>query len=105
MPGRGRDRAWPGRPSRLAHLADARRHGRPGPPDHTLRLVARLIAADEDAELLIVPGAEHRSIDCLPYVRKRARDFLVREPMGTQPPAYRPTSIPITPESLGELFA
>ena len=32
------------------------------------------------------------------YVRKRAWDFLVRELMGTQPPAYRPAPIPINPE-------
>jgi dipeptidyl-peptidase 4 len=74
-------------------------------PDHTLRLADRLISADKDFELLIVPGAEHTFIDCLAYVRKRCWDFLVRELMGTQPPAYRPAPIPIGPELLGELFA
>jgi dipeptidyl-peptidase-4 len=74
-------------------------------PDHTLRLADRLIAADKDFELLIVPGAEHMFIDCLSYVRKRGWDFLVRELMGTQPPAYRPAPILIDPELLGELFA
>ena len=74
-------------------------------PDHTLRLADRLIAADKDFELLIVPGAEHVFIDCLHYVRKRGWDFLVRELMGTQPPAYRPAPIAIDPELLGELFA
>jgi dipeptidyl-peptidase 4 len=74
-------------------------------PDHTLRLADRLIAADKDFELLIVPGAEHTFIDCLAYVRKRCWDFLVRELMGTQPPAYRPALIAIGPELLGELFA
>jgi dipeptidyl aminopeptidase/acylaminoacyl peptidase len=74
-------------------------------PDHTLRLADRLIAADEDFELLIVPGAEHTYIDCLAYVRKRCWDFLVRELMGTQPPAYRPAPIPIDPSLLAELFA
>jgi dipeptidyl aminopeptidase/acylaminoacyl peptidase len=74
-------------------------------PDHTLRLADRLIAADKDFELLIVPGAEHTLIDCLHYVRKRSWDFLVRELMGTQPPAYRPAPIPIDPTLLGELFA
>jgi hypothetical protein len=29
----------------------------------------------------------------------------VRELMGTEPPAYRPASIAIGPELLGELFA
>jgi dipeptidyl aminopeptidase/acylaminoacyl peptidase len=74
-------------------------------PDHTLRLADRLIAADKDFELLIVPGAEHTYIDCLAYVRKRCWDFLVRELMGTQPPAYRPAPIAIDPALLGELFA
>jgi len=74
-------------------------------PDHTLRLADRLIAADKDFELLLVPGAEHTFIDCLAYVRKRCWDFLVRELMGTQPPAYRPAPIALGPELLGELFA
>jgi dipeptidyl-peptidase 4 len=74
-------------------------------PDHTLRLADRLIAADKDFELLIVPGAEHTFIDCLAYARKRCWDFLVRELMGTQPPAYRPAPIAIDPQLLGELFA
>ncbi|WP_067473568.1 S9 family peptidase [Actinomadura hibisca] len=71
----------------------------------TLRLAARLVAAGKDFELLIVPGAEHTFIDCLTYVRKRGWDFLVRELMGEQPPAYRPAPIPIGPELLAELFA
>ncbi|MEX2982946.1 DPP IV N-terminal domain-containing protein [Streptomyces sp. C36] len=74
-------------------------------PHHTLRLADRLFAADKDFELLIVPGAEHTFIDCLSYVRKRCWDFLVRELMGAQPPAYRPAPIPLGPELLGELFA
>jgi dipeptidyl aminopeptidase/acylaminoacyl peptidase len=69
-------------------------------PDHTLRLVDRLVAADKDFELLIVPGGEHLLIDSLHHVRKRAWDFLVRELMGTQPPAYRPAPIPINPALL-----
>ncbi|MEU1819973.1 DPP IV N-terminal domain-containing protein [Streptomyces roseifaciens] len=74
-------------------------------PGQTLRLADRLIAADKDFELLIVPGAEHTFIDCLAYVRKRCWDFLVRELMGTQPPAYRPAPIAVGPELLSELFA
>ncbi|GHJ47716.1 putative dipeptidyl peptidase IV [Catellatospora sp. TT07R-123] len=73
-------------------------------PYHTLRLADRLIAADKDFELLIVPGAEHMFIDCLAYVRKQAWDFLVRELAGTRPPAYRPAPIPLY-ELVGELFA
>jgi len=73
-------------------------------PDHTLRLADRLITAGKDFELLIVPGAEHMFIDCLAYVRTRCWDFLVRELMGTQPPAYRPAPFGVDPEMLGELF-
>ncbi|MFD7257076.1 DPP IV N-terminal domain-containing protein [Streptomyces sp. NPDC059874] len=74
-------------------------------PAQTLRLADRLIAAGKDFELLIVPGAEHTFIDHLAYVRTRCWDFLVRELMGTQPPAYRPAPIAIGPELLAELFA
>ncbi|MFF8386995.1 S9 family peptidase [Streptomyces kanasensis] len=73
-------------------------------PDHTLRLADRLIAADKDFELLLVPGAEHTFIDCLSYVRKRCWDFLVRALMDTEPPAHRPAPLPLGPELLGELF-
>jgi dipeptidyl aminopeptidase/acylaminoacyl peptidase len=74
-------------------------------PDQTLRLADRLIAADKHFELLIVPGAEHTFVDCMAYVRQRSWDFLVRELMGAQPPAYRLAPIAIDPEVLGELFA
>ncbi|MFE9933988.1 DPP IV N-terminal domain-containing protein [Streptomyces sp. NPDC005533] len=74
-------------------------------PDQTLRLADRLVAADKDFELLIVPGAEHTLLDHLAYVRKRSWDFLVRELMGIQPPAYRPAPIALGPELLGELFS
>ena len=81
--------------------AHPRRNGRPSPPGPHARLADRLIAADKDFELLIVPGAEHTFIDCLVYVRKRCWDFLVRELRGTQPPAYRPAPIAIDPQLLG----
>ncbi|MGW6982377.1 DPP IV N-terminal domain-containing protein [Streptomyces sp. NPDC054932] len=74
-------------------------------PQHTLRLAERLVAADKDFELLIVPGAEHTFIDCLAYVRKRCWDFMVRELMGVCPPAHRPAPITIGPELLAELFS
>ncbi|MFF3016643.1 DPP IV N-terminal domain-containing protein [Streptomyces sp. NPDC057939] len=74
-------------------------------PSHSLRLANRLLAADQDVELVVVPGAEHTFIDCLAHVRTRAWDFLVRALMDAQPPAYRPARIPIGPELLGELFS
>jgi len=75
-------------------------------PDHTLRLADRLIAADKDFELLIVPGGRahvHRP----PGLRPQALlgDFLVHELMGREPPAHRPAPIAIDPQLLGELFA
>ena len=74
-------------------------------PDHTMRLADRLVAAGKDFELLLVPGAEHTFLDCLAYVRTRCWDFLVRELLETQPPAYRPAPIAIGPEVLAEMFA
>ncbi|MEU5218460.1 DPP IV N-terminal domain-containing protein [Streptomyces sp. NPDC020807] len=73
-------------------------------PDQTLRLADRLISVGKDFELFVVPGAEHTFIDHLAYVRTRCWDFLVRELMGEQPPAYRPAPIPIGPELLADLF-
>jgi len=55
--------------------------------------------------MVLVPGAEHVFIDCLSWVRTRCWDFLVRELLGEQPPAYRPAPIVLDPELLGELFA
>ncbi|MFG1948675.1 prolyl oligopeptidase family serine peptidase [Nonomuraea sp. NPDC048826] len=74
-------------------------------PDQTLRLADRLVAAGKDFELFIVPGAEHAFIDCLAYVRTRGWDFLVRELMGTRPPAYRPAPIAVDPELLSDMFS
>ncbi|MGE7387198.1 DPP IV N-terminal domain-containing protein [Streptomyces sp. NPDC004126] len=73
-------------------------------PEQTLRLADRLVAAGKDFELFVLPGAEHTFIDHLAYVRTRCWDFLVRELLGEQPPAYRPAPIPIGPEMLADLF-
>ncbi len=72
--------------------------------DHTLRLAGRLIAANKDFEMLVVPGAEHMFIDSLAYVRTRCWDFLVRSLHGVEPPAYRPAPIALDPELLAEIF-
>ncbi|MCB8905207.1 MULTISPECIES: DPP IV N-terminal domain-containing protein [unclassified Streptomyces] len=74
-------------------------------PHQTLRFADRLLAAGKDFELHVVPGAEHTFIDCLAHVRTRCWDFLVRELMGTLPPAYRPAPIVIGPELLADMFA
>lgn len=73
--------------------------------DHTLRLADRLIAADKDFDLLIVPGAEHVYVGYEHYVNRRKWDFLVRHLMGIEPPAgYRLSPVPMDMESLAGAF-
>ncbi|MBT2225380.1 DPP IV N-terminal domain-containing protein [Nonomuraea sp. NEAU-A123] len=65
-------------------------------PDLTLRLVDRLIAADKDFELLVVPRAEHVYVGFEYYVNRRKWDFLVRHLLGVEPPeGYRLSRVPI----------
>jgi hypothetical protein len=72
-------------------------------PLQTLRLVERLIAADKDFDLLIVPGAEHLLTGYDGYVQRRQCDFLVRHLMGLEPPEVRHFS-PVPMELFAELF-
>ncbi len=67
-------------------------------PQLTLRLVDRLIAANKDFDLLIVPGAEHTFIGYQHYVIRRRWDFLVRHLLRKEPPAYRLAPIPVDPD-------
>jgi dipeptidyl-peptidase-4 len=67
-------------------------------PHLTMRLVDRLIAADKDFDLLIVPGAEHLFIGYQDYVTRRRWDYLVRHLMRLEPPEYRIAPVPITPD-------
>ncbi|MFJ4655666.1 DPP IV N-terminal domain-containing protein [Nocardia sp. NPDC088792] len=65
-------------------------------PQQTLRLVARLVAADKDFEMLLVPGADHAFTGAEHYVIRRRWDFLVRHLLGAEPPAgFRLTPVPI----------
>lgn len=74
-------------------------------PHLTLRLADRLIAADKDFDLLIVPGAEHAFLGYEHYVSRRRWDFLVRHLMGVEPPeGYRLTPAPLDMEVIAELF-
>jgi dipeptidyl aminopeptidase/acylaminoacyl peptidase len=74
-------------------------------PHQTLRLVERLIAANKDFELLIVPGAEHLFVGYEPYVTRRRWDFLVRHLLGLDPPAgYRLADSQLDFESFAEMF-
>lgn len=75
-------------------------------PHLTMRLVDRLIAANKDFDLLIVPGAEHSFIGFGHYVTRRRWDYLVRHLMGANPPTgYRLADIPVTAELLETLMA
>lgn len=67
-------------------------------PQLTLRLVDRLIAANKDFDLLIVPGAEHTFLGYQHYVIRRRWDFLVRHLLGEEPPAYRLAPVPVDPD-------
>lgn len=74
-------------------------------PDHTLRLVDRLIAADKDFDLLIIPGAEHLFVGYKHILNRRKWDFLVRHLQGIEPPAsYRLSPAPIDMELVAEFF-
>lgn len=74
-------------------------------PHHTLRLVDRLIAADKDFDLLIVPGAEHIFFGYEHYVNRRKWDFLVRNLHHAEPPpGYRLTPAPVDLALVASLF-
>jgi dipeptidyl aminopeptidase/acylaminoacyl peptidase len=65
----------------------------------TMRLADRLIEANKDFDLLIVPGAEHSYAGYLAYVLRRRWDYLVRHLLDTEPPAgYRLADIPLPAE-------
>lgn len=65
-----------------------------------MRLVDRLIAANKDFDLLIVPGAEHRLVGYEVCCTRKNWDYLVRHLLGLEPPAYRIADVPLRPESL-----
>ncbi|QSY51400.1 S9 family peptidase [Streptomyces griseocarneus] len=74
-------------------------------PHLTLRLAERLIAADKDFELLIVPGAEHIFAGYEHYVTRRRWDFLVRNLLGVEPPeGYRLTPAPFDFDVIADIF-
>jgi dipeptidyl aminopeptidase/acylaminoacyl peptidase len=73
-------------------------------PDHALRLADRLIAADKDFDLLIVPEADHVYLGYEHYVTRRKWDFLVRWLIGAEPPAYRLSPVPMDMAAIAELL-
>ncbi|MEV0384678.1 DPP IV N-terminal domain-containing protein [Nonomuraea sp. NPDC050643] len=60
-------------------------------PDLTLRLLDRLIAADKDVDLLIVPGADHVYTGYERYVNRRVWDFFLRHLLDEDPPGTLPS--------------
>ncbi|MEV6288136.1 DPP IV N-terminal domain-containing protein [Kribbella sp. NPDC051770] len=58
-------------------------------PHHTLRFVERLIAADQDFDLLIVPRGEHVLLGYEHHVVRRRWNHLLQHVAGVTPPAYR----------------
>ncbi|MFH8347414.1 DPP IV N-terminal domain-containing protein [Streptomyces sp. NPDC018045] len=74
-------------------------------PHLTLRLAERLIAADKDFELLVIPGADHVYVGYDHYLNRRRWDFLVRHLMGVEPPTgYRLTPVSLDMNTVEELF-
>ena len=53
-------------------------------PASTMQVVAALIKADKDFDLLVVPGAGH-GVGETPYAKRRRRDFFVRHLLGVSP--------------------
>ncbi|MEU5052410.1 DPP IV N-terminal domain-containing protein [Streptomyces sp. NPDC021096] len=74
-------------------------------PHLTMRLVDRLIAADKDFEMLIVPGAEHIFMGYGHYVTRRRWDFLVRNLLGVEPPeGYRLAPVTFDTDLIADIF-
>ncbi|HEU5471990.1 MAG TPA: prolyl oligopeptidase family serine peptidase [Actinophytocola sp.] len=74
-------------------------------PHLTLRLAERLVAADKDFELFIVPDADHIYFGYEHQVNRRKWNFLVRHLLHREPPAgYRLTPAPVDLAALADLF-
>jgi len=69
-------------------------------PHLTLRLVDRLIAANKDFDLIVVPGAEHGLVGYEAYTTRKNWDYLVRHLLGMEPPPYRIADVPPTPDAI-----
>ena len=70
----------------------------------TLRLVDRLIAANKDFDMCIVPGADHLFLGYEHYLNQRTWDFLVRHLLRAEPPDCRLTPIPLDDAMAAEFF-
>ncbi|MDH6521864.1 dipeptidyl-peptidase-4 [Streptomyces sp. SAI-135] len=74
-------------------------------PHLSMRLAERLIAADKDFDMLIVPSSDHAFVGYDHHLNRRRWDFFVRHLMGVEPPSgYRLTPVPLDQEALADLF-
>jgi dipeptidyl-peptidase 4 len=73
-------------------------------PHHTLRFAERLIAADKDFDLLIVPRGEHVLLGYEHHVVRRRWNHLLQHVAGVTPPAYRLKATPIDLEVIAKML-
>jgi dipeptidyl-peptidase 4 len=68
------------------------------PPACTRALIAALVDADVDHEVVVLPRGDHFPLDT-PYYVRRMWDFLARHLIGAEPPAYQidPASLAAPP--------
>ncbi len=69
-------------------------------PPLTMRLVDRLIKANKDFDLLLVPTADHDFGGVEFYVIRKRWDYLIRNLLHREPPEYRLAGVVATRESL-----
>src|SRR5581483_6861125 len=69
-------------------------------PHLTLRLVAALIAANKDFDLLLVPNADHSVVVNRTYPIRRMWDYFVRHLLETEPPPYEIGDSPLNSGAL-----
>ncbi|MFI9561409.1 S9 family peptidase [Nonomuraea endophytica] len=74
-------------------------------PEQTFRLVDRLIAADKDFDLVIVPGAEHLYFGFEHFVYRKMWDYFLTNLLGAEPPAgFRLTPAQFDLDLIADLF-
>ncbi|WP_345498787.1 S9 family peptidase [Nocardia callitridis] len=64
-------------------------------PAQTLRLVAALIEADKDFDMLLIPGAEHALLGHTHYTTRKTWDYFTRHLHNTTPPTHRVKPLPL----------
>jgi len=66
-------------------------------PSATHALVAALVAADRDHDVVLVPGGDHWCAGDTPYFVRRMWDYVVTHLLGERPPAYRIAQTSLAP--------